>query len=131
MATDATIPSGSSEPAESERRATQPAAGILQLAWPAIVGNLLMSTVGLVDIKIVGSLGPSAVAAVTTGNRMFFVLQGVLMAVTAGTTALVARARGAATRSRRRSTRRSRRWSAGPSRRRPRTRRGSPSAARG
>lgn len=76
-------------------RRTAPAGGILQLAWPAIVSNLLFSTVGLVDIKIVGSLGANAVAAVTTGNRMFFVLQGVLMAVTAGTTALVARAWGA------------------------------------
>ncbi len=95
MTTDAIHTTGPSERVDEERRATQPAAGILQLAWPAIVGNLLMSTVGLVDIKIVGSLGPSAVAAVTTGNRMFFVLQGVLMAVTAGTTALVARAWGA------------------------------------
>jgi len=69
--------------------------GILRLAWPAILGNLGFSTVGLVDIKIVGSLGPSAVAAVTTGNRIFFVLQAVLMAVTAGTTAMVARAWGA------------------------------------
>lgn len=86
--------------AEAERIEEGPpgavlAPGILQLAWPAIVGNLLYSTVGLVDIKIVGSLGASAVAAVTTGNRMFFLLQGVLMAVTAGTTALVARAWGA------------------------------------
>lgn len=69
--------------------------GVWQLAWPVILGNLLYSTVGLVDIKIVGSLGPPAVAAVTTGNRMFFVLQAMLMAVTAGTTALVARAWGA------------------------------------
>lgn len=69
--------------------------GVWQLAWPVILGNLLYSTVGLVDIKIVGSLGAPAVAAVTTGNRMFFVLQAVLMAVTAGTTALVARAWGA------------------------------------
>ena len=90
---------GSSEHGEKRARATRPAPGILQLAWPAIFGNLLMSTVGLVDIKIVGSLGPFAVAAVTTGNRMFFVLQGVLMAVTAGTTALVARAWGAGDRS--------------------------------
>jgi putative MATE family efflux protein len=72
-----------------------PALGIWELAWPAIVGNLLHSTVGIVDIKIVGSLGSSAVAAVTTGNRIFFVLQGILIAVTAGTTALVARAWGA------------------------------------
>jgi len=69
--------------------------GILQLAWPAVVGNLLYSAVAMVDIKIVGALGPSAVAAVTTGNRIFFVLQAVIMATSAGTTALVARAWGA------------------------------------
>jgi putative MATE family efflux protein len=69
--------------------------GILQLAWPAVVGNLLYSTVSMVDIKIVGSLGASAVAAVTTGNRIFFVFQAVIMATSAGTTALVARAWGA------------------------------------
>jgi putative MATE family efflux protein len=69
--------------------------GVWALAWPAILGNLLNSTVGLVDIKIVGVLGPAAVAAVTTGNRLFFVIMAVLMAVTTGTTALVARAWGA------------------------------------
>jgi putative MATE family efflux protein len=69
--------------------------GIWELAWPTIAGNLLHSTVGLVDIKIVGSLGAPAVAAVTTGNRIFFVIQALLMAVGAGTTALVARAWGA------------------------------------
>lgn len=71
------------------------APGILQLAWPAVVGNLLMSLVGIVGIKVVGSLGTEAVAAVTTGHRIFFISQGVLMALTAGTTAMVARAWGA------------------------------------
>jgi putative MATE family efflux protein len=74
---------------------TLPALGIWELAWPAILNNLLHALVGLVGIKIVGALGASAVAAVTTGNRVFFVLQALLMAVTAGTTALVARAWGA------------------------------------
>jgi putative MATE family efflux protein len=68
---------------------------ILQLAWPAVVGNLLMAVVGIVDIKIVGSMGASAVAAVTTGHRIFFVFQGTLMALCAGTTAMVARSWGA------------------------------------
>jgi putative MATE family efflux protein len=81
--------------AETESTGPSRSSGILQLAWPAILGNLLYSTVGLVDIKIVGSLGPSAVAAVTTGNRIFFVFQAVIMATSAGTTALVARAWGA------------------------------------
>jgi putative MATE family efflux protein len=65
------------------------------LAWPAIAGNLLNSTVALVDLKIVGVLGAPAIAAVTTGNRLFFVIQALLIAITTGTTALVARAWGA------------------------------------
>lgn len=71
------------------------APGVWTLAWPTIVSNLLYSAAGFIDIKIVGALGPSAVAALTTGLRVFFVMQAVLMAVTAGTTALVARAWGA------------------------------------
>ena len=76
----------------------RPPPGIWQLAWPAITANLLASLVGIVDMKIVGALGAPAVAAVTTGNRIFFILQAFLMAVTAGTTALVARAWGAGNR---------------------------------
>ena len=69
---------------------------IWQLAWPAILTNLLQSTVGLVGVGIVGRrLGPDALAATGIGNRIFFFQQVVLMAVTAGTTALVARAWGA------------------------------------
>jgi putative MATE family efflux protein len=79
-------------------RSTGPPLGIWQLAWPAITSNLLFSLVGFIDTKIVGSLGAPAVAAVSTGNRIFFILQAMLMAVTAGTTALVARTWGAGNR---------------------------------
>jgi putative MATE family efflux protein len=72
-----------------------PQLGVWALAWPAILGNLLNSTVGFVDLKIVGALGAPAVAAVTTGNRVFFLVQALLAAVATGTTALVARAWGA------------------------------------
>lgn len=75
-------------------RPTGPVQGIWPLAWPAVLTNLLHALVGLVDVKVVGHLGAPAVAAVTTGHRVFFVLQAVLMAVTTGTTALVARAWG-------------------------------------
>jgi putative MATE family efflux protein len=51
--------------------------------------------IGLVSIKIVGSLGASAVASATTGNRIFFALQAIMMAISAGTTAMVARSVGA------------------------------------
>jgi putative MATE family efflux protein len=68
---------------------------IWDLAWPAILSNLLFSIIGIVSIKIVGSLGAEAVAAVTTGHRIFWAFQAVLMAVSAGTTAMVARSWGA------------------------------------
>ena len=55
--------------------------GVWQLAWPAVLTNLLQSTVGFVDIKAVGTLGSNAVAAATAGHRLFFALQAVLMAV--------------------------------------------------
>ena len=72
-----------------------PSLGIWELAWPAILNNLLFSLIGLVSIKMVGNLGPDAVAAVATGQRVFFGLFAVLLAISAGTTALVARAWGA------------------------------------
>lgn len=73
----------------------RPQLSIWELAWPAILTNLLFSVIGIVSIKIVGELGASAVAAVTTGQRIFFALQAVLMAISAGTTAMVARSWGA------------------------------------
>ncbi len=73
----------------------QPILGIWELAWPAILGNLLFAIIGIVSIKVVGTLGAEAVAAVTTGHRIFWGLQAILMAVSAGATALVARAWGA------------------------------------
>jgi putative MATE family efflux protein len=76
-------------------RASNPRLGVWALAWPAVVTNLLQSTVGLVDTKAVGTLGSPAVAAATAGHRMQFLLQALLMAASAGTTALVARAWGA------------------------------------
>ena len=68
---------------------------VWELAWPAILSNLLFSLIGIVGIKVVGTLGADAVAAVTVGHRIFFALQAILMAISAGTTALVSRAWGA------------------------------------
>ncbi len=68
---------------------------IAQLAFPSILGNLLYSVVAMVQTKFVGELGPEAVAAVGAGQRVFFALQAVMIAISAGTTALVARAWGA------------------------------------
>jgi Na+-driven multidrug efflux pump len=72
-----------------------PQMGVWRLAWPAVLTNLLQSTVGLVGTKVVGGLGADALAAAVVGQRLLFVLQAMLTAISAGTTALVARAWGA------------------------------------
>lgn len=79
---------------QSNTNTTHKFPGVLQLALPAILGNLLYGIVGLVQTKVVGQLGADALAAVGAGQRMFFALQAVMMAIGAGTTALVARAWG-------------------------------------
>jgi putative MATE family efflux protein len=80
-------------PDESEVPYTRPT--IWQLAVPSIASNLMFSMVAMVQTKFVGSMGAPAVAAVGAGQRVFFALQALLMAIGVGTTALVARSWGA------------------------------------
>ncbi len=68
---------------------------VWRLAWPTIISNLLFTTVGFMHIKIVAGLGTSAVAAVSTGHRVFFLVQAILMGVSVAATALISRAWGA------------------------------------
>ncbi len=68
---------------------------VWQLAWPTIISNLIFTTVGFMHIKIASPMGTSAVAAVTTGHRVFFLIQAVLMGLSVATTAAVARSWGA------------------------------------
>ena len=69
--------------------------GVWTLAWPSIITNLFYATSSIVAIKVVGNLGPDAVAAAVTGQRVTFILQAVLTGVLAGSTALIARNWGA------------------------------------
>lgn len=64
------------------------------LAWPSVLANLLFSIVGLVGIRFVSPLGAEAVAAVTAGSHIFYGMQTVMLAISTGTTALVARSWG-------------------------------------
>jgi putative MATE family efflux protein len=59
------------------------------------MANLMFSLVAMVQTKFVGSMGAPSVAAVGVGQRVFFALQALLMAIGVGTTALVARSWGA------------------------------------
>lgn len=85
---DPTPDSGPDQPAPAGR-------SVWGLAWPTIVSNLIFTTVGFTHIKIVAGLGTSAVAAVTTGHRVFFLIQAILMGVSVASTALIARSWGA------------------------------------
>ena len=69
--------------------------GVWTLAWPSIIANLFYATSSIVAIKVVGNLGPDAIAAAVTGQRVTFILQAVLTGVLAGSTALIARNWGA------------------------------------
>ena len=69
--------------------------GVWTLAWPSIITNLFYATSSIVAIKVVGDLGPDAIAAAVTGQRVTFILQAVLTGVLAGSTALIARNWGA------------------------------------
>ncbi len=68
---------------------------LMKLAGPTIVGNLLLSMVHLAAIKIVGSLGDGAVAAVIAADRIYMAIQLIVFSITVATTAMVAYAWGA------------------------------------
>jgi putative MATE family efflux protein len=61
-----------------------------------VIGEQVLQTlVGVVDIAMVGRLGPAAVAGVGTGNQLLQVAISAMGAVSVGTTVLVARHTGA------------------------------------
>jgi putative MATE family efflux protein len=71
------------------------ALGVWELAWPTIAAALLQTLVRWADVKMVGGLGRDAVAAVTAGGQVYWFLQSIVMAVTTGLVAIVARNIGA------------------------------------
>lgn len=71
------------------------ALGVWELAWPTIAAMLTQTLVRWADVKMVGSLGREAVAAVTGAGHVYWFLQTVVVAVTTGLVALIARAVGA------------------------------------
>ena len=68
---------------------------IWRLTWPTILSNMAFMVTGLIFLKIAGSMGIDEVAAVTTGQRLFFILFAIMMGLSSGTTALVGRYWGA------------------------------------
>lgn len=64
---------------------------VLFLAWPVIIQSLLQVLVGTVDIKMVGKLGVDAISAVGTSRNIIMVFMVLVIAISTGTTAMVAR----------------------------------------
>ncbi|WP_353894059.1 MATE family efflux transporter [Proteinivorax hydrogeniformans] len=65
--------------------------GILLLAWPIVCQSLLQVVIGTVDIKMVGSFGDNAIAAVGFGRQIVMIAMVLVMAISTGATAMVAR----------------------------------------
>ncbi len=70
------------------------ALGVWELAWPTMVASAMQTLVRWADLKMVGDLGVEAVAGVSAGGLVYWLLQSSVMAVTTGLVALVARAVG-------------------------------------
>ena len=68
---------------------------IISLTWPALAENVLSSLISMVDMMMVGGLGPYAIAAVGLITQPKFILIAAFMAMNAGTTTLVAQNKGA------------------------------------
>lgn len=81
------------EQGELSRRQIQ--AKIWNLAFPAIIEQLLVTLVSMADMIMVGGLGASAIAAVGLSNQPIFTANAVFSAISIGSTALIARLMGA------------------------------------
>jgi putative MATE family efflux protein len=68
---------------------------IWRLAWPVMLSQVLVTLVGLVDIAMVGRIGPKAQAAVGYASQFFALAQSALFAVGFSCVAVMARAIGA------------------------------------
>ncbi|MFH0963346.1 MAG: MATE family efflux transporter [Planctomycetota bacterium] len=69
--------------------------GLGHLSVPMLVTGLLQNVQSLIDLFWVGSLGPSAVAAVAMSGAVLMTLFPLVMGISTGTIAIVARAAGA------------------------------------
>ena len=68
---------------------------IFQITLPAVFDLLAQTLIIALDMKMVSSLGPSAISSVGVGTAGMYALIPALIAVATGTTALLSRAYGA------------------------------------
>ena len=68
---------------------------VLMLSWPVLLEQILTTLVGYADTAMVGSLGPAATASTSISNPVVFLINGVIMSLGVGITALISRSIGA------------------------------------
>ncbi|HEY0068561.1 MAG TPA: MATE family efflux transporter [Chloroflexia bacterium] len=68
---------------------------VFRLAWPAIAENALQTLLGIVDTAVVARLGTAALSGVGASQQLIWVLTTALIAISMGTTVLIARFTGA------------------------------------
>lgn len=68
---------------------------VTALAWPSLVENLLQTMLGVVNMMMVGRLGPASIASIGVAQQIVFTLQVAYSGLAVGNTALVARSIGA------------------------------------
>jgi putative MATE family efflux protein len=68
---------------------------VVRIAWPSFIEFTLTQLTSMVDMMMVGQLGPWAIAAVGLTNQPKFLMGTMFMAMNVGATALIARAKGA------------------------------------
>ncbi|HSW11013.1 MAG TPA: MATE family efflux transporter [Bacillota bacterium] len=67
---------------------------VVALAWPAVAEQMLQNALGIVDMILVGGIGPAAIAAVGMSDQIVMLVLVSFAAFNVGTTALVARHAG-------------------------------------
>jgi Na+-driven multidrug efflux pump len=94
----ATLAADAAAGRNAERAAAVPLRGpgreIWRLAWPVMLSQVLVTLVGLVDIAMVGRIGPKAQAAVGYASQFFALAQSALFAIGFACVAVMARAIG-------------------------------------
>ncbi len=68
---------------------------ILELTWPSLAENILSSLASIVDMMMVGGLGAYAIAGIGLVTQPKFMMLAAFMAMNTGTTAIIARCKGA------------------------------------
>lgn len=68
---------------------------VIHLAWPTFIEFMLASLTSMVDMMMVGNLGPAAISSVSLATQPKFILMTIFQSMATGSTALVARCRGA------------------------------------